>query len=180
MEAELQDYLQTVTKLITIQQQLAQAVEAIVEVYSPVSNLDSVIQGNTVREVIRNFPPDIMVPTAVWIRPPKGVMTVQSNEWEFFFHGQGVSFTCVATGQDVSVEYSVGGRIDATSSWCVWVFINSSNWENSFLSGISHEEHERLFSELVRRGYLEPLPYLDLWPEPLFVLAERHREVTLE
>lgn len=171
IEPALEVYLQEVTKLITLQQQLVQTVEAVVEVDFP-PDLNSVLRGNTIREVIHNLnPATFMPPTATWIKPSKGIIIVQSTEWEFFFHGQGVSFKCVDTGQEVSVDYAVGGRIDATADWCVWEFISSSERENSVLASFSYEVNKRLFAELVKRGYLEPLPQFDALPEPLFVLA---------
>jgi hypothetical protein len=65
---------------------------------------------------LKSWPQDMPKwPPAMWVDKRNGTINVRGEEWNYAFHGQGVSFSNPHDGCKVSVEYTMNGELGITS-----------------------------------------------------------------
>ena len=125
---------------------------------------------SSVQRQISKWPEDApLLSPAAWVDPRKGIIEYKSEKWEFAFHGQGISFFNCETNQEVSVEYTATGELGITK-WTVQVYLESIKTTWPLLQSLM-EQHDHLFDELVRLGYLREIPPRLPFDDQTFVLT---------
>lgn len=111
----------------------------------------------TVRQQIEHWPATLPSwPPALWVEPSRGKFECYGEEWEFAFHGQGVSFIQMIDQKEVSLEYTSEGEIGITE-YNFELFLKSINKESIGLSYLPRGS-ESLFVECVRQQFLLEKP----------------------
>lgn len=127
---------------------------------------------STVSEQIKNWPKDSLIfPISTWVRPNRGNIEFNKNNWSFIFTGQGVAFVNQENLLDVSVEYATTGQICVTP-WIVGRYIRS------YYAGLPNEsllgKNTSIFNHLVKIGTLIEVEVTNKGFEgPVYVLKTR-------
>lgn len=167
-----ENYIQLLKDYATLITTLHTRVQSIVSI-KPVEQYGVKIDfvAETISEQIKKWPRNVLVlPPSAWVEPRKGKIKHNDNEeWEFAFHGAGLSFRNIQNGQDVSLEYTRNGNWGITN-YTFMMYLKTHN-ERGVDTLTLLDAHSKHFDELVSQGYLVKADPLFIQDDQTFMLG---------
>jgi hypothetical protein len=112
----------------------------------------------TIATQMRHWPPELFpYPPAAWVEPQRGCVEVQGRNWDFAFHGSGLTFIQQDTTCDVSIEFGRQGDVLLTA-WTIRLYLECVTLETDPIR--QEQVRQQLLARAVAERYLEPLTLL--------------------